>query len=477
MSGITSGSIIAAAGLAGQLVAADRRLRAVSLAAFVAGVVVLALDLLSGPFRTIRHDASAHPVFLAALVPAIVLAVVGVLIVRRYPTLTLMAIVAAAPARIPFHAGGQQANLLVPLYGVIALIALSHIYDVATGRETPPRLGAVGWAAAALIGWSAVSLLWTTDSHEGAVEMLFFYLPFGYLLTRLAAPRPGRRQLRLMLYTQVALAGLFAAVAFWQFHSHHLFWNRAVIVGNAYGSFYRVNSLFFDSSVYGRFMAVTIVLLAAVAIYLRATAWLLALIAVLFVAQYLSYSQSAWFALAAGSAVLAVSVLPRRIVLALVAVVAVAGLAGVAISAHGHSARDVTRGRSVLFQDGWRVIRHHPVVGAGLGGFATAARAGSAHPKRTKQSASHTTPLTELAELGPLGFAAYVAMLVAAAWLAFRGGPDRRLRWALGAALATVFASSLFYNAYFEDPASWILTGLIVAVAQLPMTRTSEAPA
>ena len=41
MSGITSGSIIAAAGLAGQLVAVDRRLRAVSLAA-LSGVSNLA---------------------------------------------------------------------------------------------------------------------------------------------------------------------------------------------------------------------------------------------------------------------------------------------------------------------------------------------------------------------------------------------------------------------------------------------------
>jgi hypothetical protein len=465
MSGVTAGSIVAAAGLASQLVASDRRLRAAGLAAFCAGVVVLALDLLSGPFGTIRHDASTHPLYLAALIPAAALAAAGVLVVRRYPTLTLMAVVAAAPARIPFHAGGQQANLLVPLYAVITLITLSHIYDVATGRETRPRLGAVGWTAAALIGWSAVSLGWTADLHEGGVEMLFFYLPFGYLLSRIAASRPSDRQLRLMLYTQVALAGGFAAVAFWQFHSHHLFWNRAVIVGNLYGAFYRVNSLFYDSSIYGRFMAVTIVLLTAVVLYVRTRAWLLVVIAVLFAAQYLSYSQSAWFALAAGSAVLAVSVLPRRVVLALVAVVGVVALTGVLVSARGHSARDVTRGRSALVQDGWHVIKAHPLRGAGLGGFATAARAGSSHPKRVKKAASHTTPVTVEAELGPIGMAAYVALIASIALLAFRAGPDRYLRLALGAALVTIFASSIFYNSYFEDPASWILTGLIAAVA------------
>ncbi len=478
MTGTEAGSIVAAAGLAGQLVATDRRLRIAGMAVYAVGIALLAGDLLSSPLHTVRHDAGRHPALAGAgVVLGLVALSVGAVIARRYPTLTLMAIIATAPARIPFHAGGQQANLLVPLYAVLAAVAVGHIYDLVTGREAVPRLGPVGWAAAALILWSAVSLLWTADGHQGAVEMLFFYLPFGYLLSRIAAARPTERQLRLMLYTQVALALVFGAVAFWQFHSHHLLWNRAVIVGNEYASFYRVNSLFFDPSIYGRFMAVTIVLLAAVAIYRRATAWLLVLMAVLFVAQYLSYSQSAMFALASGAAVLAVNVWPRRLVIALGVAVLLIGVAGVAVSAHGRSARDVTSGRSVLLADGWRVIRHHPLAGAGLGGFATAAKAGSAHPRRTKQSASHTTPVTEEAELGPVGFAAYVAMIAAVAWLAFRRGADARLRWGLGAALATVFASSLFYNAYFEDPASWILTGLIAAVALLPVTRTSEATA
>jgi len=44
-------------------------------------------------------------------------------IARRWPALVLLAVVAAAPARIPLHAGGEQANLLVPLYAVIAVLA------------------------------------------------------------------------------------------------------------------------------------------------------------------------------------------------------------------------------------------------------------------------------------------------------------------------------------------------------------------
>ena len=401
----------------------------------------------------------------------------GTLLARRFPTLTLIAIVAAAPARVPVHAAGQQANLLLPLYALLLAIAAGHVYDVIAGREQVPRLGPIGWAAAALIAWSAISLLWTADLRQGGVEMLFFYLPFGYLLTRIAAARPTGRQLRLMLGTQVALALLFGAVAAWQLHTHHLYWNQGIIVGNQYAAFFRVNSLFYDASIYGRFMAVTIVLLAAAAAYRRMTPALLILIAVLFAAQYLSYSQSAMVALAAGAAVLGATVWPRRLVLLLAAAVVVVGAVGIAAWAHGRSARDVTSGRSVLLADGWRVVRHHPAAGAGLGGFATAARAGSAHPKWIKHAASHTTPVTVVAELGPIGLAAYAALLAAIAWLAFRAGPDRRLRFALAAGLATLLASSLFYNAYFEDPATWILTGLIAAVALLPDIRPREAPA
>jgi len=98
------------------------------------------------------------------------------------------------------------------------------------------------------------------------VQLLFFYLPFGFLLARVAAIRPSLRDLRLALGVQVLLGIVFAAVAFWQYASRDVFWNPKIIVGNEYAAFFRVNSLFYDASIYGRFMAVTIVLVAGVAI-------------------------------------------------------------------------------------------------------------------------------------------------------------------------------------------------------------------
>ena len=163
--------------------------------------------------------------------------------------------------------------------------------------------------------------------------------------------------------------------------------------------------------------------------------------------------------------------------MAVIALGLIAGVAGLAVSSHHGSTKQVTSGRSKLLSDGVRVVKHHPLGGAGLGGFATAALAGSAHPGRLKTAASHTTPVTVLAELGPLGLAAYLALVASIAWAAFRRGPRRQLRFGLGAALAAVLVSSLSYNAYFEDPASWILTALIVSVVALPHITFRQARA
>ena len=99
---------------------------------------------------------------------------------------------------------------------------------------------------------------------------------------------------------QVGLAVLFAAVGLWQEAVHRMFWNPSVGVSNAYRSFFRVNSLFWDASIYGRFMAVTLVLCVGVAMYRGMTVPLGAAMASMFAGLYFTYSQSSYFAVAAG---------------------------------------------------------------------------------------------------------------------------------------------------------------------------------
>ena len=205
------------------------------------------------------------------VVPAIAVAAAGLVaaavIVHRWPWAFAIACVLAAPVRIPLHFGSQDAKLLLPLYAVLAVGALCTLYDVS--RSTEPALPPRGARTplAAIVAFSAVSLLWTVDLHQGAVTMLFFYLPFAFMWMRIAQLGWSPSGLRTAFLAQCGLAILFAAVALWQEATRHVFWNPSVEVSNAYRSFFRVNSLFWDASVYGRFMAVTLVLCAGVAVY------------------------------------------------------------------------------------------------------------------------------------------------------------------------------------------------------------------
>ena len=112
---------------------------------------------------------------------------------------------------------------------------------------------------------------------------------------------------------QVALALLFAAVGLWQEAVHRVFWNPGVETSNAYRSFFRVNSLFWDASIYGRFLAVTLVLLAGVAIYRGLTPAVVVMMAAVFAGLYFTYSQSSYLALAAGAFALGAGVWPWRV--------------------------------------------------------------------------------------------------------------------------------------------------------------------
>ena len=54
----------------------------------------------------------------------------------------------------------------------------------------------------------------------------------------------------------VAAALAYALVGAYQWGTRDVFWNPGVIVSNTYAPFFRVNSLFWDPSIYGRFLVV-----------------------------------------------------------------------------------------------------------------------------------------------------------------------------------------------------------------------------
>ncbi len=338
---------------------------------------------------------------------------------------------------------------------------------------------------ALFIGWTGLAFLWSEDRRQGAIYLLFYVLPFGLLAVSLAR-LPWRAGWVTALYVQLAaMAVSFALIGVWQYSTRNIFYNPKLIVDNAYATsswFYRVNSVFYDPSIYGRFLVVAI--LASLVLVLFggvADAWSgLAVAVIAWVGLVPSFSQSSFVALGAG-VVVALAVLWRRrsIVPILVAIGALLAVSlGVPQARHRILGKaglsHATGGRSKLVRNGIKLALHHPVIGVGTGGF-RCAYAKQTHLKggckgQPKAAASHDTPITVAAEAGLPGLALLVWLIFAAFLGAFRSnpirGPTSRARLAFGLALVAIVVHSLFYDALFEDPLFWGALALSVVAAK-----------
>jgi O-Antigen ligase len=280
---------------------------------------------------------------------------------------------------------------------------------------------------------------------------------------------------------------VFAAIGIVQYEERDIFWNPKVIVDNAYapsGWFYRVNSVFYDPSIYGRFLVVALV--AGLVVVLRRTdpLWMLALalaICITWAGLLPSFSQSSFTAFFASVCVLLVVVWRRRAValvgvaLALAIVAAAFGSPQIRHRLEGKSSTSsfshITSGRSKLVTTGLKIVEHHPLLGVGVGGFKHAYGALSGlKGKEPKAAASHTTPVTVAAESGVPGLALLLWLAGTALALGFRRlGPGfaGTSRLAFAVALTAILVHCLFYNALFEDPTTWGLLALVALGARV----------
>jgi O-antigen ligase len=354
--------------------------------------------------------------------------------------------------------------------------------DVPPDRERP-MLGAFAWPAALLIAWSGLAFLWTEDRHEGAVYLLFYVLPLG-LVAAAIARLSWRLEWAKALYLQLALMALaFATIGIEQYATRTIYWNPKVKVDNVYapvGWFYRVNSVFYDPSIYGRFLVIAILASLVLVLFARGNwAWIAAGIAAeTTVGLIPSFSQSSFFALAVGIAV-ALVVLWRRVAilpLCLAAAVLVGVTIGVPQLRHRVLGKagisHATGGRSSLVSNGLRIFEHHPLIGVGTGGFAE----GYHRLTHGAGKASHTAPITVAAETGIVGLGFLAWLVVGITTVPYRrnraGTPLDRARLAFGLALLAVFVHSLFYNALIEDPIFWSALALTaVAWRQVEQPR------
>jgi hypothetical protein len=456
-------ALVGAAGLAGLLTSSGRTARLVALALVAAGTLALLGWL--GAAHTLRlHPAAAA----AGLVLALAIGLAAAFALQRRPLALVFAACIAAPFRFPVHLGSQDANLLVPLYAVIGVAWLALVLGAMRG-EQPARLPVrrLALPLLLLVAWESASLAWSASATEGAKAIAFYALPFGVLLAALVAHAPPRPSLPSLLRVQVALALVFAAVGVYQVLRHDVWWNRKLMVSNAFSSFFRANSVFYDPSIFGRYLAVTITLVFAALLFCLVREPLKAALAaaLAWVGILTSYSQSALLALCVAVGAGLILAFGRRLAWLLLLAALLVGLALLAVPSVRHSGVDrVTSERSALVGDGLRLFRAHPLAGVGLGGSTDAASEQTPRGRAVRR-AQHVMPLTVASELGIIGVALVAWLIAVLARLALGRGPRRPERLALGLALLAIAVHSLFYAAFFEDPLTWGLAALLVACA------------
>lgn len=471
---------------AGALVVRSDRARAwLLLAALLVAPAILLVHVADSEQVGTLRDRPALAVAAAVLGLALVAALA--LVFRRSPNALAIAAVAAIPFRIPISVGGQAANLLLPLYLVVAAGALAWALPrlgderSAAASEPPPAPWLERLLAISLVAYAAQSG-YSSDDGRALENVVFFYVPFAALYVLLVRLDWTRRLAGASLGVLTGLAAALAAIGYVEYATRHLLLNPKVIASNQLEDYFRVNSLFFDPNIYGRFLAIAIVLVTGWMLWrsrTRDVALAGLVIAFLFGGLVLTLSQSSFAALLAGLAVLGGLRWSVRWAAAAAGVALVAGLLivvlGTSVLDGSDGAGRATSGRSDLIGGGVSLFAERPLQGWGSGSFAREYRRAEDVSVERAASASHTIPITVAAEQGLAGLAIYLALLAfafARLFGAVRGSGVERI--AIAAAFTALVAHTMMYAAFLEDPLTWALLAAGTALA-LPRRAATDA--
>jgi O-antigen ligase len=465
---------IACLGLAVLLVARTRRNRIAGLCYAGTGTILLIASF----------SPASVPELLAAIGGAIVGGPFLAWLFRREPWFVAYGMLAFIPQRVHF----AHHNLLVPLYAVALGAALLMLWELVDGDERARELGLASWPLALYLVWIGLSVGWSVDVHAAAIDLLAFYVPLTILALSIARLPWSQSRLRLLYGQLVVMALVFAAVGFYQYETRTIFENAKLQIGNTYQALFRVNSVFYDPSIYGRFLVIALIPTVVLIVRgrsVRAGAAALAFAAVAWLGLLVSFSQSSFAALLVAVFLAAAVVWRWKSLLALGALLVVSAGLVVPQPKLMHSLRHHTTsslnsassGRYDLVANGIRIAKAHAVKGVGLGGFE------QAYSKRThrtpKKSASHNTTVTVAAEEGVIGLLIYLWLLgslLVAAYRRINHTTYGRVAFAAGLALVAIFVHSLAYNDFFEDPMTWGLIGLIGLVAPIRVRAREPRP-
>lgn len=473
------------------LVRSDRRRAAAILGALVLAPVLLLGDIWHSPQLSIVHR---HPLqaALAGLVGLAVVAAMAMLI-RRRPSLLGPLAVFALPFRVPISAGGTTSNLLVPLYLVVTAGALAF---VASSWQERPRQGDArgdgrfgtepSWGRwperllALYVVLYALQSIYSPDFEKALQQMVFFYVPFSLLFCLLRRLSWTPQLIRRCLEVVVALALIFALLGFVEYATKTIFLNPKLVAANDVHAYFTVNSVFFDPDIFGRFLALVMIVVAALLLYdrgRREQLGAIGVLAVLWGGLVLTLSRSSLAALLVGLGTL--SALRWRVgrVLLLAAAVVAVGAAAVAVAPKtfglNQGLNGASSGRADLVSGGLAMFGQRPVWGYGSGAFVYEYRA--QHPGSSQTlSASHTIPVTIGAEQGLIGELPYLALVIVCAVVLVRGARSDPARAAIAAAFLALVFHTMLYADFLEDPVSWTLLGVGVAMARAK--RLEPAP-
>ncbi|HEV2821395.1 MAG TPA: O-antigen ligase family protein [Solirubrobacteraceae bacterium] len=491
MSALQVAGIVVAALLAGgALLAAGPHARAASaLGALVLTPVLLVAQVWSSDQLGVLRDRPLVAVG-AALAGLAVVAVAAWGLRRRPAALPLVAL-AVLPLRIPIEAGGTSASLLVPLYlvigaGVVAWVVPTLRRDRRGGWEAVDereserdrgRPGAVEWLLVGLIVLFAAQASYSSDPDTALEQVVFFYVPFALLFALLTRLEWTRGLVLRCLGVVTVLALVLVGIGFYEFATRTLLLNPNVIVSNQLGEYFRITSLFFDPNIFGRFLAVVMLGVAAAVLWTprrRVALAGVAVLAVLWGGLVLTLSQSSFVGLLIGLAVLAGLRWGWRRTFPVALAFVVAGAAFVVLAPQvlrldlGSPADldDATSGRYDLISGGLELAAREPLAGLGSGAFKREYLAETDASSQRAVAASHTIPVTVAAEQGLIGLAVYLALLVAAFMRLLRGAGRSPVRAAVAAAFVARVAHTMLYAAFLEDPLTWALLGMGVALAR-----------
>jgi len=475
--------------------------------------VILAPALIAGDqwHATQVAELRNSPILLAAalLVAGAMVAALATLF-TRWPLLMPVLILVALPFRVPLDVGGEEANLLMPLYLVMAGGVAASAWqqwvrpeDGITAR--PERVAPTGLAVwlkpllAASVVLFALGLFWSEDRSTGLQNLCFFLVPFSVIFALMVDVEWTSKRLRTVLVVIVGMALVCSLIAFAEHQFRFLLWNETVIRTNDFNVYFRVNSLFWDPNVFGRYLALAITMVAATLIWSRKrneAIVLCVIAAVLWLALVITFSQSSFIALLAGLAVLVALRWSLRFVLIGTGLLAVATILFATV-AGGVVKLDLSRlnaqsaGRANLIEGGINLFENRPIFGYGPGSFSEAFREEETNGN-APVTESHTEPITVAAEQGIVGLAVYVALIVTAiaalsagmravmpglgaapgARDLTRGPPASRA--AVLAAFIAVLVHTITYAGFLDDPITWVLIAIGYSLA-FPCRATSAA--